>query len=92
MKGAKMEDLKIEVVKMHKLDKEGRTKAFCDISILNSIIIKGLRVVESKEGLYVGMPCTAGKDGKWYSTVIPLTRTIRDEIERLVLEAYGGAE
>ncbi len=84
------EDLKLEVARIHKLDGSGATKAFCDLSILNSFVIKGLRVVEGEKGLFVSMPQEAGKDGKWYNTVIPLNREVKDEIERLVLEAYGG--
>ena len=83
-------DFKMGVSRLHKLDGEGSTKAFCDLSILDSLVITGLRVVEGKEGLFVSMPRKAGKDGKWYSTVIPLRKEIKDEIDRLVLEAYGG--
>ena len=82
--------LKLEVSRVHKLDGTGATKAFCDLSVLDSIVIKGLRIVEGKDGLFVSMPREEGKDGKWYNTVIPLKREIKDEIERLVLEAYGG--
>lgn len=84
------DELKLEVARLHKLDGEGATKAFCDISIMGSLVINGLRVVEGKDGLFVSMPREAGKDGKWYNTVIPLKREIRDEIEKVVLEAYGG--
>ena len=84
------EDLKLAVTRIHKLDGDGALKAFCDISVLDSLVINGLRVVEGKDGLFVGMPQEAGKDGKWYNTVIPLRREIKDEIERIVLEAYGG--
>ena len=84
------DELKLEVSRIHKLDGTGSTKAFCDISILGSIVINGLRVVEGKEGLFVSMPQEEGKDGKWYKTVIPLNREVKDEIEKVVLEAYGG--
>lgn len=84
------EDLKLEVSRIHKLDGSGATKAFCDISVLDSFVIKGLRVVEGEKGLFVSMPQDAGKDGKWYTTVIPLNREVKDEIDRIVLEAYGG--
>jgi len=84
------EELKLAVNRLHKLDGTGHTKAFCDLSVLDSFVIKGLRVVEGEKGLFVSMPQEAGKDGKWYSTVIPLKREVKDEIERLVLEAYGG--
>ena len=84
------EDLKLEVSRIHKLDGSGSTKAFCDLSILDSIVIKGLRVVAGEKGLFVSMPREEGKDGKWYNTVIPLKREVKDAIERVVLEAYGG--
>lgn len=84
------EDLKIAVTRLHKLDGTGATKAFCDISILDSLVINGLRVVAGEKGLFVSMPREEGRDGKWYNTVIPLKREVKDEIERIVLEAYGG--
>jgi stage V sporulation protein G len=84
------DDLKLEVSRLHKLEGSGPTKAFCDLSILGSLVINGLRVVEGKDGLFVSMPREAGKDGKWYNTVIPLNRDVKDEIEKVVLEAYGG--
>ena len=82
--------IKIEVSRIHKLDGTGATKAFADITIEDSINILGLRVVEGKDGLFVTMPREEGKDGKWYSIVIPLKREIKEEIERIVLEAYGA--
>lgn len=85
-----LESLKIEVARMHKLDGSGATRAFCDISISDSLAIKGLRVVNGKEGLFVSMPREEGKDGKWYNTVMPLNKEVKEEIEKIVLEAYGG--
>jgi len=84
------EDLKLAVLRLHKLDGTSSTKAFCDLSVLDSLVIKGLRVVEGEKGIFVSMPREEGRDGKWYNTVIPLRREVKDEIEKLVLEAYGG--
>ncbi|MFA5143939.1 MAG: septation protein SpoVG family protein [Candidatus Omnitrophota bacterium] len=84
------QDLKLAVTRLHKLDGSSATKAFCDLSILDSLVINGLRVVEGKEGLFVSMPREEGRDGKWYNTVIPLKREVKDAIEQVVLEAYGG--
>ena len=84
------EDLKLQVNRLHKLNGTGSTKAFCDLSVLDSLIIKGLRVVEGEKGLFVSMPREEGKDGKWYNTIMALNREVKDEIERIVLEAYGA--
>ena len=82
--------VKIEVSRILKLDGDGSLKAFVDIAIEDAFVVKGLRVIEGKEGLFVSMPREEVKDGKWYNTVIPLTREVKDEVERLVLEAYGS--
>ena len=84
------EDLKLEVSRIHKLDGSSATKAFCDLSVFDSFVIRGLRVVEGEKGLCVSMPREEGKDGKWYNTVITLNREVKEEVEKLVLEAYGG--
>jgi stage V sporulation protein G len=83
-----VEALQIAVTRIHKLDGDGATKAFCDISVADCLIINGLRIVEGREGLFVCLPREAGKDGKWYNTVIPLRREVKDEIEKVVLTAY----
>ena len=84
------EDLKLGVSRIHKLDGSGTTKAFCDLSILDNFVIKGVRVVEGEKGLFVSMPREEGKDGKWYNTVTLLNREVKNEIEKVVLEAYGA--
>ena len=82
--------MKIEVSRIHKLDGTGSTKAFVDLAVEDSFVIKGIRIVEGTKGLFVTMPREEAKDGKWYSVVIPLKREIKDEIEKIVLEAYGA--
>jgi len=84
------EELKLYITRIHKLDGEGVTKAFVDISIMDAIIINGLRIVEGADGLFVSMPRESGKDGKWYNTVIPLRKEVKELIDRVVLEAYIG--
>ena len=82
--------IKMEVSRIHKLDGTGATKAFVDLVVEDSLIIKGIRVVEGEKGFFVAMPKEDGKDGKWYSVIVPLKREIKDEIEKIVLEAYGA--
>jgi len=84
-----MKENSVEISRIHKLDGDSKTKAFVDI-FLGGIIVKGLRVVEGSNGLFLGMPRHQGKDGKWYNTVYPTTKEISQELSDLVLEAYKG--
>ncbi len=85
-----MDRLKMEVARLHRMDGEGSLKAFCDINLCDSFVVKGLRVVEGKGGLFVSMPREQGKDGKWYNTFMPLSKEVREELDKAVLEAYAG--
>ena len=80
--------VKMTEKRMNKLDREGTLKAFCDLVIADSILIKGIKVVEGKNGLFASMPREQGKDGNWYDTVIPLTQEARQQISTVVLNAY----
>jgi stage V sporulation protein G len=80
---------KIEVSRIHKVEGDSKLKAFVDIS-LNGLFIKGLRVVEGENGLFLGMPRQKGKDGKWYDVAGAATREKYQEIADTVLTAYNG--
>ena len=78
-----------EVAQIRRLDGEGKTKAFCDISV-SGFVIKGFRVVDGKRGLFVSTPRQQGKDGKWYETVQLLDEETRTGLNELILEAYAS--
>jgi len=85
-----MEELKVAVSRLHKLDGEGNLKAFCDLMLFDSFVVKGLKVMDGKKGLFVSMPSDMGKDGKWYNIFMPLNKQVKDEVERVVLEAFAA--
>ena len=58
----------VEVLRLHRLGTDSSLKAFADLSFAGVFIVKGFRIVEGKNGLFVGMPREKGKDGRWYKT------------------------
>lgn len=83
-----MVSLDMEVKRLHKLDGDGKLRAFVDLSIADLFLIKGLRIVDGKNGLFVGMPREQGKNGQWYQTVLPLSEDIKAQLNEIVLQAY----
>ena len=80
----------VEVARMYRLEDNGSAlKAFVDVMIDN-VLIKGVRIVEGKNGLFTTMPQTQGKGGKWYSTVMLLDDGLKDELRKVTLEAYSS--
>ena len=83
----KMEDNSIQVSRIYKVDGDSKLKAFVDVS-LGGIVVKGLRIVDGSNGLFVSMPQHQGKDGKWYNTVYPANKETQKQLSDLILSAY----
>ena len=82
----------LSVKRLIRFDGGGSVKAYCDLSIDERFLVKGLRVVEGKSGLFVSMPREKGKDAKWYDSVVALTKETKQEVGRVVLTAYEQQE
>ena len=87
-----MATLKIKAARISKIENNKYLKAFADISLNNSLIIRNLRVIEGDKGPFVSMPQELSKkDGKWYDTIRCLNKETREEITDKVLAAYNKA-
>jgi stage V sporulation protein G len=82
-----MPESTISVSRIFKLDTDSKLKAFADVSF-SGMVIKGFSVVNGEKGLFVSMPRHQGKDGKWYNTVTPVTKELKQQLTEAVLEAY----
>ena len=81
-----MEDV-LKVVRMHRLEGDSKVKAFADISI-GDFVVKGLKIVQGKQGLFLSMPQERAKDGKWYSSFFPVTEEAKQSLSEALLAAY----
>ena len=79
----------IEVARLHKLESNGPLRAFADV-VIGQVLVKGVRIVDGKNGLFLTMPQTQGKDGKWYCTVMLLDDSLKAELQEVVIEAYNA--
>lgn len=82
----------IKVERVEQLHSDGPTKAFVDLLILDTFMVKGLRIVEGQDGLFVGMPREQGRDGKWYDTFYPVSDEMGKGLEELILEEYNSVK
>ena len=86
------EEKTIKVERIHATKGTGATRAFCDISIAGAFVVKGLRIVEGKDGLFVGMPQEKGKNGKWYDTFFPTSNEIKKELQEIILQEFQSEQ
>ena len=80
--------LEIQVQRMYRFDTGRPLKAFVDIIINDALLIKGVRIMQIKNGLDVQMPREQAKDKKWYDSIRCLTKEAKEQITKVVLEVY----
>ncbi len=82
----------VQVSRLHRLTRDSKLKAFADVSFADSFIVKGFKIFQGNNGLFVGMPSEMGKDGKWHNTAYSMTKEFKQLLNEIVLEAYEGRE
>lgn len=80
------------IQRMIRFDGDGSLKAFCDVRVSDALVIRGVRVIEGKHGLFVSMPRQADKLGRWFSVVEVDSKTAAKELASVVLAEYGDLQ
>ena len=66
----------------------GKIKAFFDLKTEEGFVIKGMKIIEGINGLFIGMPSQKGKDDEYFDVVFA-DRDLREEVSQLALDHYG---
>ncbi len=83
--------MKITKVDVRKYDNETNMKALVSMTIDDCFIVKGIRVIEGNDGLFVAMP--SRKVGDTYRDIAhPLNSETRNMVNEAILKAYEEAE
>jgi stage V sporulation protein G len=80
----------MKITRMNMLENKagGKMAAFFDIQTPDEIIIKGFRLINGANGLFISSPDEKGKDGKYYESVI-LPKEMKTSLEKLAIEEYN---
>ena len=66
----------------------GKVRAFFDIMTDEGFTIKGFKIIEGINGLFVGTPSQKGKDDEYFDTVF-IAPELREEVNHVALQTYG---
>ena len=70
----------------------GNVKAIASVSLDGMFVVKNLKVMDGKKGLFVSMPqeSYSGRDGqkKYSNTFFALTNSAKMELQKVVLDTY----
>ena len=66
----------------------GKIRAFFDLQTEEGFTIKGFKLIEGINGLFVGFPSQKGNDEEYYDTVWA-ERELKDQLSQLAIDYYG---
>lgn len=70
----------------------GHMKGLATVVLNDQMLIRGLRVMDGENGLFVGYPNDPFYKGEDFRSICnPITRQLREHIENCVLEKYQAA-
>ncbi len=84
--------MKITDVQVRKVDLDNRTKAYVTITIDDCFVVRDIRVVDGKSGLFIAMPSRKRPNGHFRDIAHPINTETRRMIEEAILAEYGAEE
>ena len=84
--------MKITAVSIKKMEKDN-FKGFADVTFDDCFVVKGIRILDGKKGLFVAMPSEySEKDDEYYDRCFPITKEFREELTDAILDGYEHFE
>ena len=71
---------------------KSNTVAFASVTINDMIAINGIRVVAGANGLFAAMPQAKDKDGEYRDIAFPVTKDLRQQLNKAILDEYAAAK
>lgn len=84
--------MKITDVRVRKVSKESKMRAIVSITIDDEFVVHDIKVIEGEKGLFIAMPSKKATDGEYRDIAHPINSETRDNIQRIILEAYAKAK
>jgi stage V sporulation protein G len=81
--------LKLEITEVViRLIDDERLKAYVSLTIEDALVIKDIKIVDGKNGLFVSMPSRRKKNGKYQDIAHPINTDFRKKMEDKIFEEY----
>lgn len=68
-----------------------RLRGYASIVLDNMLVIHDIKIIESQENLFIGMPSKEVKTKTYRDIAHPINKDVRDVVEKLIFAAYKEA-
>ncbi|MFQ5815580.1 MAG: SpoVG family protein [Candidatus Hydrothermarchaeaceae archaeon] len=75
-------------VRIYPMEDTGNLKAYATVTLDESYVVHGIKVLEGETGLWVSMPASKNKKGEYKDVFHPITKEARESLVNAVIESY----
>ena len=85
--------MKITSVTVKKIDKENsRMKGIASVLLDDCFVVRDIRIIEGKDGLFIAMPSRKNADGEYHDIAHPINAETRKEFEDAIFAEFNKEE
>lgn len=84
--------MNITDIRIRKIESEGKLRAVASFTINDEFVIHDIKVIEGDRGLFIAMPSRKVADGDYKDIAHPISASVREDLQKKILEAYEKAE
>ena len=67
---------------------DDKLRGFASITLDNCFVVRGLKVIEGAQGMFVAMPNRRRRDGSFQDIAHPINMKTREWMENMIIVAY----
>ena len=84
--------MKITSVNVHKKNDDTKMKGIASVLLDDCFVIRDIRIIEGKEGLFIAMPSRKNAEGEYHDIAHTINKETRQLFEEAILAEYNKEE
>lgn len=81
--------MEITEIRVKKLNTDNRLKGVASVTLDYAFVVKGIKIIDSANGLFVAMPSERKSDGTFNDIVHPINVEFRNRLQDSILNEYN---
>lgn len=82
--------MKITEVRIRTVSGESKLKAYATVTFDNEFVVHNIKIIESKNGLFIAMPARLTANNEYKDIVHPINSQFRNKLQEEILDAYSN--
>ena len=80
--------MQITELRIRKVEDEGKLRAYVTVTFDNCFVVRNVKIIEGKSGLFIAMPSRKTANGEYKDVAHPISPEFRTELQNKIVSEY----